>query len=329
MRRVLVADRPGTARQRLLDALAKDGALKVVGVAHDGEEAVALCLSLRPDIMTVARDLPVLDGLAVTRRLMADQPTPIIIITSDETARSMEALRAGALALARPPVDGGLELRAMIHSLADVKLVRRANATPFSAAAARSPGGRFDIVALAASAGGPPALARLLSDLPGTPRVPFIAVQHNSKGWMPALATWLQTTSGRPVKLATEGEILSPGTLYLAPDGAHLGVDASGHARFGQEGPIGGFRPSASYLFDSVGKAYGPHALAVILTGMGTDGTAGLRGMHERGARVIAQDEESSAVFGMPGAAVAAGVCDEVLPLSAIAARVAELVSQR
>jgi two-component system chemotaxis response regulator CheB len=324
---VLVADRPGTERQVLLDALATDPALDVVGVAKDGEEAIALCLSLRPDIMTIARDLPVLDGLAVTRRLMADRPTPIIIITSDETALSMEALRAGALALARPPTHGGAELQAMIHSLADVKLVRRGSTPPLPVMARSS--GRFDIVALAASAGGPPALARLLSDLPGTPRVPFIAVQHNSKGWMPALATWLQTTSGRPVKLATDGEVLSAGTLYLASDGAHLGVDASGHARFGLDGPIDGFRPSASYLFESVGKAYGPHALAVILTGMGTDGTAGLRGMHERGARVIAQDEESSVVFGMPGAAVAAGVCDEVLPLSAIAARVAELVSQQ
>lgn len=328
MRRVLVADRPGTARQQLLDALATDRALEVVGVAKDGEEAIALCLSLRPDIMTVARDLPMLNGLAVTRRLMSERPTPIIIITSDETAPSMEALRAGALALARPPLDGGVELRAMIHSLADVKLVRRGNAPSNPAAATRS-SGRFDIVALAASAGGPPALARLLSDLPGAPRVPFVAVQHNSKGWMPALAAWLETTSGRPVKVATEGEVLSAGTLYLAPDSAHLGVDASGHARFGQDGPIGGFRPSATYLFDSVGRAYGPHALAVILTGMGTDGTAGLRGMHDRGALVIAQDEESSAVFGMPGAAVAAGVCDEVLPLSAIAARVAALVSQR
>jgi two-component system chemotaxis response regulator CheB len=323
---VLVAHRPGAERQQLLDALATDRTLEVVGVAMDGDEAIALCLSLRPDIMTVARDLPALDGLAVTRRIMADQPTPIIIITSDETAPSMEALRAGALALARPPVDGGAELRAMIHSLADVKLVRRGNTSPLPVAARSS--GRFDIVALAASAGGPPAFARLLSDLPGTPRVPFVAVQHNSKGWMPALASWLETTSGRAVRVATEGEVLGAGTLYLAPDIAHLGVDASGHARFGQDGPIGGFRPSATYLFDSVARAYGPHALAVILTGMGTDGTAGLRGMHERGARVIAQDEESSAVFGMPGAAVAAGVCDEVLPLSAIAARIAELVSQ-
>jgi two-component system chemotaxis response regulator CheB len=327
VKRLLVAERSAAARKTLLDALAVDQALQVVGIAKDGEEAVALCLSLRPDIMTVARDLPILDGLAVTRRLMAQLPTPIIIITSDETAQSMEALRAGALALARPPADGGVELRAMIHSLADVKLVRRGSAQPVAAASRRL--GRFDIVALAASAGGPPALARLLTDLPETPRVPFVAVQHNSRGWMPALATWLQTTSGHPVKLATEGEVLSAGTLYLAPDDAHLGVDASGRARFGQDGPIGGFRPSASYLFDSVANAYGPHALAVILTGMGSDGTAGLRGMHERGARVIAQDEESSVVFGMPGAAVAAGVCDEVLPLSAIAARVAELVSRR
>lgn len=325
MRRVLVAEHSASARERLLAALAPDPGLQVVGIAKNGADAISLCLSLRPDIMVVARDLPAFDGLAVTRRLMAEHPTPIIIMTSDETAQSMEVLRAGALALARPPVDGGADLRAMIHSLADVKLVRRGNARPVPVTA-RQPA-RFDIVALAASAGGPPALARLLTDLPGTPRVPFVAVQHNSKGWMPALATWLQTTSGRPVKVATEDETLMPGTFYLAPDDAHLGVDAGGHARFSRDGPIGGFRPSANYLFESVAQAYGPHALAVILTGMGTDGTAGLRGMHERGARVIAQDEESSIVFGMPGAAVAAGVCDEVLPLSAIAARVAELVS--
>ena len=164
------------------------------------------------------------------------------------------------------------------------------------------------------------ALARLLSDLPGTPRVPFVAVQHNSKGWMPALATWLQSTSGRPVKVATEGEALRPGTFYLAPDDVHLGVDPSGHARFGREGPIGGFRPSATFLFDSVAKSYGPHALAVILTGMGSDGTAGLRGMHERGARVIAQDEESSVVFGMPAEAIRLGGADHVLPPGRIVA---------
>jgi two-component system chemotaxis response regulator CheB len=327
MRRVLIAEHSAAAREQLLGALAQDPTLEVVGVAKDGEEAIALCLSLAPDIMTVARDLTVLDGLTVTRRLMAERPTPIIIITSDETAQSMEMLRAGALALARPPADGGAELRGMIHSLADVKLVRRGS--PPTVAARPRPLDRVDIVAIAASAGGPPALARLLADLPGTPRVPFVAVQHNSKGWMPALAAWLQSTSGRPVKVATEGESLRPGTFYLAPDDVHLGVDASGHARFGREGPIGGFRPSATFLFDSVAKSYGPHALAVILTGMGSDGTAGLRGMHDRGARVIAQDEESSIVFGMPGAAVAAGVCDEVLPLSSIAARVAELVSQR
>lgn len=327
MRRVLIAEHSSAAREQLLGAIAQDPALEVVGVAKDGEEAIALCLSLAPDLMTLARDLPVFDGLTVTRRLMAEHPTPIIIITSDETAQSMEVLRAGALALARPPADGGAELRAMIHSLADVKLVRRGSAPALPPRP--RPLERFDIVAIAASAGGPPALARLLADLPGTPRVPFVAVQHNSKGWMPALATWLQTTSGRAVKVAAEGEALRPGTFYLAPDDVHLGVDASGHARFGRDGPIGGFRPSATFLFDSVAKSYGPHALAVILTGMGSDGTAGLRGMHDRGARVIAQDEESSVVFGMPGAAVAAGVCDEVLPLSAIAARVAELVSQR
>jgi two-component system chemotaxis response regulator CheB len=327
VKRVLVADHSPSARERMLSVLAADQGLQVVGVAKDGEEAIALCLSLRPDIMTVARDLLVFDGLTVTRRLMAEQPTPIIIMTNDETAQSMEALRAGALALVRPPVDGGAELRAMIHSLADVKLVRRGNTHSPSVRARGS--GRVDIVAIAASAGGPPALLRLLTDLPGTPRVPFVAVQHNSRGWMPALATWLQATSGRPVMVATDGETLRPGALYLAPDDAHLGVDTSGRAQFGRAGPIGGFRPSATYLFDSIAKSYGPHALAVILTGMGSDGTAGLRGMHERGARVIAQDEESSVVFGMPGAAVAAGVCDEVLPLSAIAARIAELVSQR
>jgi len=257
---------------------------------------------------------------------MADQPTPIIIITSDESAQSMEVLRAGALGLARPPADGGSELRAMIHALADVKLVRRGGARPAPVDPRRI--GRFDIVALAASAGGPPALARLLADLPGSPRVPFVAVQHNSKGWMPALAAWLQTTTGRPVRVVADGQALRPGTLYLAPDDTHLGVDPGGHARLGGDGAIGGFRPSATYLFESVARAYGAHALAVILTGMGSDGTAGLRAVHERGGRVIAQDEESSVVFGMPGAAIAAGVSDEVLPLSAIAMRIAELVSQ-
>jgi two-component system chemotaxis response regulator CheB len=156
---------------------------------------------------------------------------------------------------------------------------------------------------------------------------PLLVVQHITPGFAPGLATWLNSVSNLRVKLAEQGKPLRPHTVYLAPDGRHLGVTPQATAILSSAAPVGGFRPSGTFLFESVAAAFGTAAVAVILTGMGEDGVAGLRAVRAAGGRIIAQDEQTCIVFGMPGAAVAAGLADQVLPLDAIAGRLVQLVS--
>src|SRR5581483_243287 len=185
------------------------------------------------------------------------------------------------------------------------------------------------IVAIAASTGGPAALQQLLAGLPGDFPAPILVVQHIASGFVEGLASWLNSNCSLRVKLALQGEPLSPGTVYVAPDGSHLGVGDRARILLSAAPPIGGFRPSASHLFESVAKAFGPASLHVILTGMGQDGLAGLKAARASGARIFAQDEASSVVFGMPGAAVAAGLADEVLPLPSVAGQILATVRER
>jgi two-component system chemotaxis response regulator CheB len=175
------------------------------------------------------------------------------------------------------------------------------------------------VIAVAASTGGPAALQRLLADLPADFGVPLAVVQHITPGFVRGLADWLNGSCDLRVKVAEGGEPLAPHTVYLAPDGHHLGLAGPDTVALSAAPPVGGFRPSATHLFESVARACGPATTAVILTGMGDDGVAGLRAVRRAGGRVIAQDEKSCVVFGMPGAAVAAGLADLVLPLDGIA----------
>jgi two-component system chemotaxis response regulator CheB len=189
-----------------------------------------------------------------------------------------------------------------------------ASAAPPPRATARQ---KARVVAIAASTGGPPALSRIFSELPAGFRAPILVVQHIAEGFAAGLAQWLGAGSPLAVKVAGQGEPLQPGHVYLAPDGRHLGV-AGERVELSDAPPIDGFRPSGTYLFESVAKAYGPAALGLILTGMGRDGLAGLHALRAAGGAVVAQDKESSVIFGMNGEAVLAGVTDEVLPLDAL-----------
>lgn len=160
----------------------------------------------------------------------------------------------------------------------------------------------------------------MLSELPADFSAPILVVQHISGGFVDGLVTWLNSVCSLKVKLAVDGEPLQPHMVYIAPDDRHLGVSGRSRILLSNAAPIGGFRPSATFLFDSVAKAFGAASAHVILTGMGQDGLPGLREAHAAGARVVAQDEATSVVFGMPGAAVEAGIADRIVPLSAVAA---------
>jgi two-component system, chemotaxis family, protein-glutamate methylesterase/glutaminase len=181
--------------------------------------------------------------------------------------------------------------------------------------------GQPRIIAVAASTGGPAALATLLAALGADPPpVPIVVVQHIVAGFDQGLASWLDEVSPLPVDLATDGHLLRPGEVVLAPAHLHLGVTATGRAGLSPAPPIGPHRPSATYLFRSVARAYADGAVGVVLTGMGDDGAAGLRSVKDAGGLVLAQDESTSVVYGMPAAAVAAGAVDHTLPLDQIPA---------
>ena len=352
MIRVLVAEDSAAARLLLVSMLSGDPEVEVVAEVADGEAAVEAAKRLRPDVITMDIHMPKLDGLAATARIMHESPMPIVVVSSAVSARDVastfEALKAGALAALPKPGSGGgsegeEERRAFVSTvkaMSRVKVVRRwsgAVETISAREAGRAPrvprelpaGRRATLVAMAASTGGPSALQQLLSALPASFPAPIVVVQHISKGFIPGFATWLDGECALRVKLAEAGEPLVPGTVYVAPDDVHLGVTATRKTKALQGPAVNGFCPSASVLFESAADAYGEGLAAVILTGMGSDGVSGLRRVRGKGGYVIAQDQESSLIYGMPGEAVAAGVVDVSLPLSGIAGHLERLAGLR
>jgi two-component system chemotaxis response regulator CheB len=221
----------------------------------------------------------------------------------------------------------------MAKAMATVKVVRRWSsavdvpAIPRRRAEHLSARTGVRLVAIGTSTGGPAALNRILANLPSDFPVPIVVVQHIAQGFVAGLASWLASTCALRVTVAADLQQLKPGCVYLAPDGLHLGVTRDLRVSLSDASPIGGFRPSADYLFDSAARALGSGLLALILTGMGRDGVDGLLAVINHGGRVLAQDETTSVVYGMAGEAVQAGVVSEILPLERIAPRLIDLVS--
>jgi two-component system, chemotaxis family, protein-glutamate methylesterase/glutaminase len=341
MIRLLIVDDSVTARTLLAAIFSSDPEIQVVGQAANGLEAVEMTRKLRPDVVTMDIQMPRMDGFEATKEIMIEAPTPIVIISSTQNLHSMEmsmnALRAGALAVLEKPAGVTIpgfdevahQLIVQVKSMSQVKVVRHWRSNNPAARAAPAlvqKRGRARVIAVASSTGGPAALQILLCGLPADLPVPILVAQHISHGFIAGLADWLSKTCPLQVKVAEAGETLKNRTVYLAPDDRHLGVSTQGQVVLSADPAIGGFRPSGTYLFASVAKIYGASAAVVILTGMGEDGVAGLRNVRQAGGRIFAQDEETSVVFGMPGAAVAAGLADEVLPLDQIAGRLRGLV---
>jgi two-component system chemotaxis response regulator CheB len=351
--RVFIVDDSRIVRRLLISLLRQTPDFEVVGEAGCGAEAVEQIPAAAPHVVTLDVNMPGLDGVATLKALRARQPDLQVVMFSSVTVAgartSLAALEAGAAdVLAKPSAEHGPEaFREAIGELIDrLRAVARRTAerrasvgltasyTPFVAPARRAltrivP---VEVVVFASSTGGPNALVELVGALPRGLPVPLLIVQHMPPLFTGLLATRLDALGGPPVREAAGGESLRSGEVLLAPGDKHLGLRRTDAGVFTRvfEGPReNGCRPAADVLFRDAALVYGAGTLAVVLTGMGVDGFEGAGRIREGGGRVIAQDEETSAVWGMPGAVVRGGLAEAVLPLSGLADAIVGRVSRR
>lgn len=340
--RVLVVEDSPSMREFLVRVITADPRFDVVGTARDGEEAVRLVASLRPDVVTMDLHLPRLDGVAATRQIMAEHPVPIVVVTttSKDTPDGLafQALQAGAVTLLdKPPAPAHpnhlvavRELLGTLRLMSEVKVVRRTMAREVP----RPLSGTFDrfaitndrpqAIVMAASTGGPQAIQTVLQALGDALDVPMLIVQHMSSGFLEGMANWLDATCPQSVRLARHGDEPRGNIVYIAPEDDHLLVTRRRTLALSKAPPVGGFRPSANVLFESAAGCYGARAIGAVLTGMGDDGAAGLAALRATGASTIVQDETSSVVYGMPRAASVAAEYE--VPLVGIAPLVQRLL---
>ncbi len=334
--RVLVVEDAPAQRALLVGLLSAANEFVVVGTSSTGAEAVVAAERLRPDIIAMDIVLPGLDGFEATRQIMQQSPTRVVLVSSDSQApqRSSEAVAVGALTVVRKP--GSIDLSAhsaersafltTLRLMAGVPVVTRRATRTLGPVVRGVSSGRPQIVGIAASTGGPLAVQTVLRGLGVDFPLPILVVQHISRGYTSALASWLGNTVPLPVHIATPNSPLQGGHVYLAPDEEHLLVQARGTATLRPMAPGDSFCPSADVLFSSLASVYKSAALGLVLTGMGDDGARGLQALTAVGSPTLAQDEASCVVYGMPRAAVTAGAITKVAPLNELGALIRSFV---
>ena len=340
--RVLIVDDSALMRRMLGDILSSDPRIEVVGSARDGQDGLEKIAALSPDVVTMDVEMPRKDGLAALEEIMRVHPMPVVMVSS-LTQRGAEvtlkALSLGCVDFVGKPSGStslniqvvGAELisKVITASTARVRPLRGGSAAEPrpDPAFVRRPGafagsrGRCGIVAVAASTGGPVALTQLLSGLPAGFPLPIVVTQHMPTGFTALFAKRLDSASALTVVEGADGLALRPGLVAIAPGGSHLLVRRRGGGTFcelSDAPPVLSVKPSANIMFSSVLDEFGGNVLGVVLTGMGRDGADGALALHERGARIIAESQETCVVYGMPRAAVELGAVDELLPLPEI-----------
>jgi two-component system chemotaxis response regulator CheB len=354
--KVLVVDDSRFYRNRLCEILASDANIQIVGTAENGREGVEKAISLKPDVITMDIEMPIMDGISAVREIMKKRPTPILMLsslTAEGTQATLDALDAGAVDFLLKRLDkltykkaafsgaicgkirvlGGMSAHFSKQALAkensEIRLSsRRANGDRKADSLERGEllSGKFKIIVIGASTGGPVAVQSILSALPSDYSVPILVVQHMPASFTGSFARRLDALSKLKIKEAEAGDILAAGKVYVAPGGRQLVLEEKGgrplvKIRDSYENEQ--YRPSVDITYKSVSEIYGKEALAIILTGMGSDGRDGAASLKKRGSVVWAQDENTCIVFGMPHAVISAGLADRVLSITEIAQQLA------
>lgn len=346
--RVLLVEDSAVVRELLTHIITSDARLEVAAAVESAEEALRLLPRLRPDVISMDIRLPGMNGLEATQRIMAEHPTPIVVIAgsvhSEDLNIAMNALKAGALSVVEKPHGfshdnysaEATRICTQLYIMSDVPVIRQRRAAQVTPAvslplpvreAPRPASVPISLVGVVASTGGPNALVQLLQGLGSAWELPIAIVQHISPGFHRGFVEWLDGVVPQPVRIAEHGAQPQPGTVYVAPPDFHLEVSAD-RFRLDDSPPLKLQRPSGTRLFSSMAASLGPRAAGVLLTGMGDDGADGLVALRRAGGFTIAEDATTSVVYGMPAAAVARGGAVESLPLPAIAPRLLALCAQ-
>lgn len=337
--KVLLVDDSALALAILKRVLATAPDIEVAGTAKDGREALDLIPRLNPAVVCTDLHMPGMDGLELTRQIMDRFPRPVLVVSvsvENNSQNVFKLLEAGALDVFSKPVTGSeeeylkssQELVEKIRVLSGVHVFRRRSAVSAKADSENGVSAALRIVAFGASTGGPMALETVFSKLPAGFPVPILCVQHISSGFLAGLVEWLSRHCPLQVKVFEPDEFPLPGRVYFAAEGGHMEVDGQGRLVLSRVLPENGHRPSISATFRSVARYYGKSAAGVLLTGMGDDGADGLKAIADVDGVTIAQNEETSVVFGMSRQAIQLGAAKYVLPLDKIADTLIDLLSR-
>jgi len=341
--KVLIVDDSPLTRDMLADLLANEPDMKVVGMASNGAEAISLTKELKPNVISMDIHMPIMEGFEAIETIMAENPSPILVVTDfDSSKTAFSAISKGALDIyskKKIGEDRAGEYAARLRMLSKVKVIRHMKTSPrilpppkttkkadTLPASAR---GKYDIVAIASSTGGPRALVSVLSGFKDGFPVPIVIAQHMDDGFVAGFVEWLASSTPMNVKLASNGEDLLPSTVYLAPPKKHIKISSTKRMMVLDRMPGDIYHPSCNQLLSSVAEVYGDRSIGAILTGMGDDGAEGLGQIQRKGGMTIGQDENSCIVYGMPAVAAQKGYVDTVLPLGEIGKAIASAMVGR
>ncbi len=336
--RVLIVDDSSFFRRRVNEILEADKNIEVIGMAKDGLDAIQQAEKLKPDVITMDIEMPVMDGITAVRKIMQKSPIPILMfssLTTDGAQATLDALDAGAVDFLPKKFDDISSDRDEAKRLlcARVRLIAARGLAKPSPISKPAPGkvstkpvtmpskGNYQLIAIGTSTGGPVALQEVLTKLPKSFSLPIILIQHMPASFTPAFAQRLNGLCQIEVREAVDGEKLMPGVALLAPGGKQMEVikrATDSYIKISEPLPGQNYKPSVDIAFNSVASSFPGKALAIVLTGMGADGREGAKQMKQGGSSLWSQDEASCVVYGMPAAVADAGLSDHILPLSSI-----------